>query len=187
MSGASKRSNGSLHFSLFFREMCHNIWISRPEMNLTAAFQVISQSKDSNWGGKKQADGLWALQHITFFLLLVCQEVSQDCMFSFPGLWGFCTLSTQCTNMQPAERGFRGDLFSPCAGLSYIHGNQPVQSQRPVGKESIKVRNRARYESAVEMPERLSEEGRSNHSKTLRELRIKGTPSFGTSFDLRNY
>lgn len=54
-------------------------------------------------------------------------------------LWGSWMSSTQCTNMQPAELGFRGDLFSSCAGLSYIHGNQPVQSQRPARLESNKT------------------------------------------------
>lgn len=41
----SSRSNGSLHLSLFFFKMCRDVLISRPEANLTAAFQVISQPK----------------------------------------------------------------------------------------------------------------------------------------------
>lgn len=58
-------------------------------------------------------------------------------------LWGSCTSCTQCTNMQLAEQSFRGDLFSSCAGLSYIHGNQPVQLRHPVRQDSNKTEKRS--------------------------------------------
>lgn len=119
-----------------------------------------------------QADGLWAFQHITFFFSRLAPglSVSLSRLHVFiHRLWGSCTSPTQCTNIRPAEQGFRGDFFfsSTCAGLSYIHGNQPVHFKRPVGQESIKLRNGTHYESAVEVREGLSGEKPWNHSKTV--------------------
>ncbi|CAB1421646.1 unnamed protein product, partial [Pleuronectes platessa] len=50
--------------------------------------------------------------------------------------------STSLSPLHPApgcQRVSQDAMFSFTACLSYIHGNQPVQSQRPVGLESNKT------------------------------------------------
>lgn len=118
----------------------------------TAAFRIVSQPEDrvKIWNGKNRIKTIWwhTVRQTAFELSATSLHppdppglsvgLSGQHVF-IHRLWGSCSLSTQCTNMQPAEHGFRGNLFSSSAGLSYIHGNQPAQSQHPVGQQSNKT------------------------------------------------
>lgn len=76
------------------------------------------------------AEVLWASQHISFFLFSFCWSVSKPlrtaCFLS--PVVGFLHVVHTMHKYAACSEGLQRRSFLPCAGLSYIHGNQPVQS-----------------------------------------------------------
>lgn len=107
-------------------------------------------------------------------------------MFSFTG----CEV--------PARRPHGAQICSPLSGAPgeiFFHPAQVCLTSMatsrsnpsaPRGWSQIKLRNTTHYESAGKMPERVSEEGCSNQSKTVWHHQIKAIPPpFGERFDSR--
>ena len=165
-------------------------------MNLFPGSQVISHPKDSRatrvFKNTDYVDGLlsgqtaFELSSTSVLLLAVSESLRTPCFHS-PLVRFLHIVHTMHKYASLLSGALGGDLSSSCAGLSYIHGNQPVHSQRPVGLESNKTQTEPTMNQLLKCQGEGVRRARSNPRETVWDQQIRGAASSGTGFHLRDY